>query len=551
MDITTRIKEFIRGEADDSPETLKKYSHDASLFEVRPKLVVFPKDVEDIKNLVKFTLRVRNEDPSISLTARSAGSDMSGGPLTSSIVVELTRHINRFKEIGSDFAVVEPGIFYKDFEKKTLERELLLPSYPASRELCAIGGMIANNSGGEKTLAYGKTEDYVQELKMILSDGNEYRFGELSSKELEEKKALHTLEGELYRKMYDLLDKNYELLRSAKPQVTKNSAGYYLWDVMDKDRKTFDLTKLIVGSQGTLGIITEARLKLIRPYPHTRLLVIFLKDVKLIAEVAQHVLKYKPESFESYDDNTFKLGIKLFPDIAKKLKGNIIRLAFSFLPEFWMALTGGIPKLVLLAEFTGNTPEEAKRKADEAEADLKKKYDFKTKVTKSNSEAQKYWVIRRESFNLLRHHVKGLRTAPFIDDFVVKPEDLPRFMPKLYSILDRYNIFYTIAGHVGNGNFHIIPLMDLSKPEAKMIIKNLSEEVYKLIYEFHGSTTGEHNDGLIRSPFLKMMYGEKVYNLFEETKKIFDPDGIFNPHKKIGVTLDYALSLINTNMDSK
>ena len=549
MNVTTRIKGFFRGEVDDSSETLDKYSRDASLFEIKPELVVFPKDVEDIKNLVKFARRVHGDDGQISLTPRSAGTDMSGGSLTTSIVVELTRHLNRLKEIGSDYAIVEPGLFYRDFEKETLSRGLLLPTYPASRELCAVGGMIANNSGGEKTLAYGKTEDYVQDLKMILYDGNEYSFKKLSLNELEEKKQKHTLEGEIYRKMHALIEGNYELLKAAKPKVTKNSAGYYLWNVLNKEEKTFDLTRIITGSQGTLGIITSARIKLIKPKPHTRLLVIFLNDIKLVADVAKHVLKYKPESFESYDDNTFKLGVKLFPDIAKKLKGNIIRLAFSFLPEFWMVLTGGIPKLVLLAEFTGDTAIEAQKKAKEAEADLKKMFKFKTKITRSNQEAEKYWVVRRESFNLLRHHVKDLRTAPFIDDFVVHPDDLSEFMPKLYKILGRYNILYTIAGHVGDANFHIIPLMDLSKPEAKDIIKNLSQEVYKLVFSFGGSTTGEHNDGLIRTPFLKMMYGDKVYKLFEETKYIFDPQYIFNPGKKVGSSLDYAMAHIDTHMN--
>src|SRR3989344_4733281 len=152
MNVTTRIKGFFRGEVDDSSETLDKYSRDASLFEIKPELVVFPKDVEDIKNLVKFAGRVHGDDGQISLTPRSAGTDMSGGSLTTSIVVELTRHLNRLKEIGSDYAIVEPGLFYRDFEKETLSRGLLLPPYPASRELCAVGGMIANNSGGEKTL---------------------------------------------------------------------------------------------------------------------------------------------------------------------------------------------------------------------------------------------------------------------------------------------------------------------------------------------------------------------------------------------------------------
>jgi FAD/FMN-containing dehydrogenase len=155
-------------------------------------------------------------------------------------------------------------------------------------------------------------------------------------------------------------------------------------------------------------------------------------------------------------------------------------------------------------------------------------------------EMKKYWTIRRESFNLLRKHIKGKRTAPFIDDFIIKVEQLPEFLPKLNHILAKYNLNYTIAGHVGDANFHIIPLMDLRDIRSSEIIRNLSEEVYNLVLSYRGSITAEHNDGLIRSSYLKKMYGEKVYKLFEETKKIFDPQNIFNPGKKVNSDLNYA-----------
>jgi FAD/FMN-containing dehydrogenase len=142
---------------------------------------------------------------------------------------------------------------------------------------------------------------------------------------------------------------------------------------------------------------------------------------------------------------------------------------------------------------------------------------------------------------MLRHHVQGMRTAPFIDDFVVKPDILGEFLPKLYKILDKYNLLFTIAGHVGDGNFHIIPLMKVGEPKAAKIIKDLGEEVYNLVLEYKGSLTGEHNDGLVRGPYLEQMYGPEVYKLFLETKKIFDPEGIFNPGKKVGAKLEYAM----------
>jgi FAD/FMN-containing dehydrogenase len=169
-------------------------------------------------------------------------------------------------------------------------------------------------------------------------------------------------------------------------------------------------------------------------------------------------------------------------------------------------------------------------------------------LTKSREEAEKYWVIRRESFNLLRQKMKGMRTAPFIDDFAVHPDDLPKFLPELYKILDKYNLTYTTAGHMGDANFHIIPLMDLTKINSKKIISELMDQVYKLVLDYHGTITAEHNDGLIRSSYLEMMFGKEVYKLFEETKKIFDPLNIFNPGKKVNSSLSYAMDhLVNKN----
>ncbi len=537
--LKSRIKTFFRGDVATDEKTLEKFSRDASLFYVRPEIVVFPKNTEDIRRLVTFVAESKRNGENISLTARSAGSDMSGGDLSTSIVVSMTKYLNHLKKIGKNFAVTEPGVYYRDFEKETLKRGLLLPTFPASREICTVGGMVANNSGGEKTPAYGKTENFVRQIKMVIRDGTECVFEPLSMQKLEKKKNLNNAEGDIYRRMFSLIDENYEAIKSAKPNVSKNSAGYYLWNVYDRDKGVFDLTRLITGSQGTLGVITEATLGLVKPKPYSRLLVIFLKEIKDVAKIANIVLRFKPECFESYDDNTFKVAMKFLPDLAKQMKTGLLKIAWQFLPEFFMGITGGAPKLVLIAQFAGDTPQECDGAARTAQKSLDE-FHIKTKVTKSEEEAEKYWTVRRESFNLLRKHMRGLRTAPFIDDFVVLPKYLPKFLPRLYKILDATHLLFTVAGHVGDGNFHIIPLMDLTDPKTPRIIKDISEKVYNLVLDFHGSITGEHNDGLIRSPYLKKMYGKKIYSLFEETKRIFDPDGIFNPGKKTGSSIKYA-----------
>ncbi len=533
------LASLLSGEVDISNEALTAASHDASLFEVRPQAVVHPKDAEDLKKLVAFA----GGHPGVSLTARSAGTDMSGGPLTESIVVDFLKHFDHIKDGGEGYAVTEPGVYYRDFDKATIAKGgQIMPSYPASRALCTVGGMVANNSGGEKTLPYGKPERYIRRLKMVCSDGLEREFKPLTLAELELKKAEPGFEGGLYRDMHELISSNYAEIMAAKPIVTKNSCGYYLWNVLDREAGTFDLSKMIVGSQGTLGLVTEIEFALVKPKKFSHLLVVFLTSLDQLGGTASHIMDLKPESFESYADQTLKVAFKFLPQLMKQMGGNLIMLGIDFVPEMLAVLEGGLPKLVLMAVFTGDSDKEALDKALAAQDSIHEK----TRVTKTAQDENKYWVIRRESFNMLRKHIHGVRTAPFIDDFVVPPKTLPEFLPKLYDVLEPYKRYltYTIAGHVGDGNFHIIPLMDLADPKAHEIIAELSVKVYALVHDFHGSITGEHNDGIIRTPFIKMQYGDKVYGLFERVKKIWDPKGIFNPGKKVGGTLEYAFSHI-------
>lgn len=552
------INKFWKGDIEDSEETLVKYSRDASLLEVRPKIVLFPKNSEDIKNLVKWVNENKEKYPNLSITPRAAGTCMSGGAIGESIILDFTRYMNKIYKIErvapldilpkynnshlikiTGKAEVEPGVYYRDFEPKTLEKDLLLPCYTASKSLNALGGMVGNNSAGEKTLNYGKTEDYIRELEVVFADGREYNVRPLNKKELYVKIAQGDFEGEVYKNIFKIINENRDLIKNAKPSVSKNSAGYYLWNVWDEEKEIFDLGKLIVGSQGTLGIVTKITFHLVDVKKSSKLVVIFMKDIKRLGELVDTILPYHPESLESYDDATMKLAIKFFPDFLKK-KGlwGMIKFMWSFWPEVIMMSTFGIPKLILLVEFAGNDEKEINKQAKSLIPSLKK-FNFKVRVTKSQSESEKYWDIRRESFALLRKHVKDKHTAPFIDDIIVKPEFLPEFLPKLNKILAKYPITYTIAGHAGNGNFHIIPLMDFKLAETGKIIIDLSKEVYDLVLLYKGSTTAEHNDGIIRSPFLKQMYGEEVYALFEKTKQIFDSKNILNPGKKIGTNLEY------------
>lgn len=535
-----------RGDVDDSFETREHYSHDASLFEIKPKLVVAPKTAEDVATLVQLVAKEKATHPQLSLTARSAGTDMSGGAINDSIIIDFNKYLTKIFKVSKTRAHAQPGVFYRDFEKATLEHGALMPSYPASRDLCTIGGMVANNSGGEKSLEYGKTERYVPQLSVVFADGVERVVKPLTRDELHVKMKQRDFEGRVYKQLFELIEEHYDEIKAAKPTVSKNSTGYNLWNVWDRETGVFDLTQLIVGSQGTLGLVTDIHFRLVPARPHSGLLVFFLSDIDKLGEVINKVLEFKPATFEGFDDQTMILFFKLMPALYKQMgAGPFINLMFRLIPQGLMTLRG-YPKLILMVEFNGETTEEVKDKihALHRALRLKNREYHITAYEEDGTEAQseKFWLMRRKSFQLLRSKVKDKHTAPFIDDFCVPPEHLPEFLPRLQKIIRKYKLFATIAGHMGDGNFHVIPLMKLEDPKERAKLQPVMKAVNELVLQYGGSLSGEHNDGLVRGPWLEQMYGKPMVRLFKRTKEIMDPDTIFNPHKKADATWHYSFS---------
>lgn len=537
-----------KGEIDDALATRDLYSHDASMFEIRPELVVFPKDSADVQTLVRLAHKYKVTMPNLSVTARSAGTDMAGGAINDSVIVDFKKHFTKIEHVTPAEAQTQPGVYYRDFEKATLQHKALMPSYPASRDLCTVGGMVANNSGGEKSLEYGKVKDFVKQLQVVFADGNEYTVRPLNKKELDAKMAQGDYEGNIYKRIYDLCEKHYDEIKAARPKVSKNSMGYTLWEVWDRETGIFDLTKLIVGSEGTLGFVTDITYRLVPVRQHSGLLVLFLRGIDDLGELIPTVLSHRPATFESFDDATLWLSIRFMPSFLKMLGvRKFIHLLFSLIPDGFQLLRG-FPKLVLMVEFNGDSEAEVREKVHALHRDLRKykaRYEingFEEDPTEGKSE--KFWVMRRQSFQLLRSKVKDKHTAPFIDDLIVNPEYLVQFLPKLQKIIKKYKLFATIAGHMGDGNFHIIPLMKLEDPKDRAKLLPAMKEVDELVLKYHGSLSGEHNDGLVRGPWLKQQFGPEILALFREVKHTFDPQNIFNPHKKSLAEWDYSFQHI-------
>ncbi|HEY8992573.1 MAG TPA: FAD-binding oxidoreductase [Candidatus Microsaccharimonas sp.] len=521
------------------------YSHDASIYESVPEAVLEPKDSKDIQNLVSFVNEHKSNYPSLSITTRSAGTDMSGAAIGNSLVINMTRHFSHIKGISGTILHTEPGVYIRDIDPLLTSHQLMLGSAPASRGIATIGGMVGNNAGGEQSLRYGNTEQSVRELKAVFADGNEYTVKPLHKKELMLLMKKNTFEGKLYKQVYELIEANYDLIHNARPRVNKNSMGYNLWSVWDRTTGTFDMTRLITGSQGTLGIVTDIKLEVVPKAPHTGLLLAYLTSFKQLGEIIPIVMKYKPATFEGFDDITFNLGVKYFSTFSKQLGVKEMLKQQAWLLGSSTRFKGHLPNILLMIEFEGQTKEEVYKKISNLH-DVLKQFHLRMDIEGDESASAPFWQIRRSSLSLLRNRVHNKYASPFIDDMAVQPKYLPEFLPKVRQIIRKYKLPATLSGHFGDGNFHIVPLMDIESKAQQAKLEPVMRELIPIVLKYGGTMAGEHNDGMVRGPWLPAVFGDDVFALFKHTKEIFDPHYIFNPHKKTDASWDYSMDHIRT-----
>ncbi len=519
------LKRYIKGEVSDDESILKIASRDASMFDVKPSVVVSPKDVRDLQMLVNYASRMREAGHDISLTARNGGTCMSGGPLTQSIVVDMSEHLNHIGTVNVDhrYVNVQGGVMHLDVEKATHPKGLYFAPYTSSHDICGIGGMIGNNASGEKSIKYGPTSSNINKLKVLLSDGEVYEFGPLTRKQLEAKKELPSFEGKVYREITKLIDDNCALIEHNHPRVKKNAAGYALWDLWDAHNQHFNLGRLFVGSQGTLGITTEAELKLVPFAKASRMIVAPIAKLSDLAAVVQTMLKFGPSTCETFDYHTYDLAKLYYPEDAKRA-----------------SIAAG-QHMVVFAIYDGDNQAMADTQAQKTINALSAS-GFNSIPVEDTLDLESYLLIRRKSFKMLLEHPTGkTRAMPFIEDTIIDINHYGEFLAALEAILSDYDLTYTYAGHIGDGSIRLVPLADMEKPGAAEMIAEVAKKVFDLVFAFGGSMAVDHNDGIIKTPFLEDMYGPDMVTLFAKVKQIFDPLGIFNPGKKVGGSMDYML----------
>ena len=522
------LQEHLTGEVIASAGVRKHFSTDGSIFKILPSLVVYPKNENDVRKTARFCWQLAERGRTMPITARSAGTNQSGGAIGSGIIMNFAAHMNRILEYDgkSGVVVAEPGLNYGRLEQTLHTHGRFLPPYPSSVEFSSIGGAVAENSGGEKSLKYGQTLKYVKNLRVVLANGEAIEVKKLNKRELSRKLGLSTLEGQIYRELDKLIEENHETVAKSRLNVSKNTAGYNLADI--KQKGSFDLTPLLVGAQGTLGVITEVTLGT-EPYnPATTLLVALVDDSKVAQECISEVLKFSepPSSIELIDKSVLELADKHNPN----LLAGVINKPFA--------------SLVLIMEFDDTNAKVQKRLAAKAKKVLER-YELNPMV-ESDPTAKDHIKKIHRAISAAMSHAEGKVPLPVIDDGIVPVEHLAEFLEASRQLLSSQRVTSVLWGQGGDANLHIQPFLDLSEIGDVQRVFKLLQDYCKLVADFGGSTSGENNDGRLRAPYLKDLYGEEVYGLFAQVKQIFDPYGIMNPGVKINVTLDDIKPLLRT-----
>jgi len=504
------------GSVTDNDDVRQFFATDASIFTISPEAVVYPRNTADVRKTIKLAAERTQAGKPLSVVPRGKGTDQGGGAVGDGLQLVFPAYMNRLIRLTKDTVTVQPGMSYKALQQILHTHGRFLPPYPASLDYSTVGGAVGNNAAGEKTVKYGATRDFVVGLKVVLADGSLIETRRISARELNRKKGQADLEGDIYRKLDSLILDHEDIIAKAKLKVSKNTAGYALERVRGKDG-SFDLGQVIIGAQGTLGVVTEITFKTVVWNQRTTLLVGYFDDLRQVSDAITKLVALSPSALELVDHH-------LLAYVRRHQSQDLENL----LPDT-------LPKIVLLVEFDDGSQFAQNMHARRAQTILKKHAgDFRVSTDPIEQEA--LWKIRRSAAAVIWMAPGAKKALPFIEDGIVPAARLGTFLERTYKLLQKYDLDIAVWGHAGDANLHLQPFLDLSKKKDVEKMLDLSHDFTELVISLGGSTSAEHNDGLIRAPYLQQLYGTAMYELLRQTKHIFDPHNVLNPGKKVDVT---------------
>lgn len=500
------------------------YATDASAYRELPLAVVIPKGKQDLITLVKFA-----SDNNTSLIPRTAGTSLAGQVVGDGIVVDLSKNYNQIIEVNAEegYAWVEPGIVRDDLNRHLADYGFFFAPETSTANRAMIGGMIGNNSCGSNSIVYGSTREHLIEVEAILSDGSETQFGPMDAGEFLNRCNGLSVTGELHNNIYfetremlkDEVNQKEIVEQFPKADIPRRNTGYALDMLLGHqpfaERGTpFNFCSLIAGSEGTLCLVTKAKIKLTPLPPNNKRLVCIHSatiDDSLKANLV--ALKYAPSACELMDDY-----------ILQATKRNPMYRALRFFVE-------GDPEAILVVELNGETPEEADHKVTDLISDLKAAGRGYAYPVIQGEQIKSVWNLRKAGLGLLSNVPGDAKAAPVIEDTAVDVQDLPAYIEEFNQILEKHGLYSVHYAHAGSGELHLRPILNLKTSEGQKQFRVIAEEIATLVKKYKGSLSGEHGDGRLRGEFIPQMVGDHNYGLIKQMKQIWDPQNIFNPGK--------------------
>jgi FAD/FMN-containing dehydrogenase/Fe-S oxidoreductase len=485
------------------------YSTDASVYQIVPLGVVCPKTAGDIEATVKICARF-----GVPLTARGGGTSQAGQCIGPGVVLDCSRHLNRVLEINAAqrWARVEPGCVLDELNRTLQPLGLHFPLDISTSDRATIGGMIANNSSGTHSLLYRKTIDHVLEMSAVLADGQVIHLRALQDGELEAKCAQPNREGECYRVLRRLAAEHAAEIERRYPRILRRVGGYNL-DRFVGDQP-YNLAHLLVGSEGTLGVTLEARLHL-ESLPRAKaLLVIQFADLLEALAATPAILGHRPAAVEVMDKYVLD---------ATRLNAEAVRLR-DFL--------AGDPGAILIVEFYADRAEDLPPRLESLETELRgRRCGYHLHRAFEPIAQARIWKLRRLALGLSMAEKGDAKAISFVEDTAVAPENLHDYIAEFLALLQRHGTKAGVYAHASVGCLHVRPVIDMKTASGVRRFETIAGEVADLVLKYGGALSGEHGDGLVRSPFQEKMYGPQLYQAFREVKRTFDPANILNPGK--------------------
>ena len=508
-EIEAELKKRVEGDIYFDRYSRLLYSTDASIYQIEPIGVVVPRHKGDVQAVVELANKF-----SVPVLPRGGGTSLAGQTVGHALVLDFSKYMQNVLEVNQEelWCRVQPGLVQDELNAYVRSMGLQFGPDTSTSNRATIGGMIGNNSAGAHSLTYGKTLDHVIELTVLLSDGSEVVLKELSSDALEGKSQADSLEGRVHREVARLAQEHRSEILARYPKIMRRVSGYNLDEFIKP--QPFNLSRILVGSEGTLGMVVEAKMRLVPKPKWTALDVIHFDDDLEALRASQAILETAPYALESTDKMILNLA-----------RGNIVqsqRLGF----------VQGNPSSLLMVEYAGDTEAQVKEQVYKLEEVRKAQHiGYAATLAFKPEEVKAVWGVRKAGLGLLLGTKGDKKPIAFVEDTAVAPAKLPEFIKRFREIITRHDAIAGYYGHCSVGCMHIRPLIDLKEASEMKKMVSIADAISDLVLEFNGAMSGEHGDGLARSHFNQKLFGAVLYEAFRQVKRVFDPKNLMNPGK--------------------